>query len=85
MSSVPSISALDSRNFLPASSQVISGWSGSSAPGARLWPGGRQVYCENSAIDLLSGSSCHISGSSIGAPPEGAAGVAPAEGDADGD
>ena len=42
------------------------------------------MYCENSAIDLVSGLSCHFSGSSIDAPPEGAAGLAPADGDADG-
>ena len=78
MSSVPSISALDSRNLLPWSSQVISGWLGSSASGGRLLPLAGQVYVANLDRDAVSGLSCHFSGSSIEAPPAGAvaAGVA---------
>ena len=67
MSSVPSISAAESRNFWPLSSQVISGSSGWSAIGLSSLAFG-QVNLANFFSHCTPGSCDHASGWSTGAP-----------------
>src|SRR6188472_1374568 len=67
-SSVPSISALESRNFRPSSLQAISGSSGLSDLGATFSPLGGQVNFEYFCNHSTPGSCAHCSGLSTGAP-----------------
>src|SRR3954451_15508843 len=79
---VPSMTALESRNFSPASLQVISGSVGLSTTGGASLPLGGQVNAWYFASHWSPGSSTQASGSSTEAPLLVCAGVGGAVGDA---